>query len=50
MTSSDAMAMIDIEGIDRGLFYGSLRVAAHQLPQDKHQDMRQKRQKLTSAS
>jgi hypothetical protein len=28
----------------------SLRAAAHQLFQDKHQDMRQKRQKLTSAS
>jgi hypothetical protein len=28
----------------------TLRAAAHQLRQDKHQDMRQKRQKQTSAS
>jgi hypothetical protein len=28
----------------------TVRAAAHQLPQDKHQDMIQKRQTLTSAS
>jgi hypothetical protein len=32
------------------IFTRLLRAAAHQLRQDKHQDMRQKKQKLTSAS
>jgi hypothetical protein len=42
-----------VENISEGASYldkGNLRAAAHQLRQDKHQDMRQKKQKLTSAS
>jgi hypothetical protein len=46
------LAEIQTEHLSALLLFGviPLRAAAHQLRQDKHQDMRQKRQKLTSES